>query len=196
MQLRIVLLLGALCATVALAQQPVSPDPDHNAKEENKAPASPMQQLVAKQFGPDFKVDAHFDPVLGDMDGDGVEDIALIATSKNPMGGSGAHNYTVTDPYDGYFGFGNAKIMSSFSTSVHPRCILIIDDWKAATPKAKWVIVNVPFEKITLGQVTLKKKKTVAAVTAIGSDGIAAMVYFDGHRYKWEPTAYDEENDK
>ncbi len=159
-------------------------------------PVSPLQPLVAAQFGPDFKVDSKFQPIMGDMDGDGTEDIALIASSKHPMGGSGAYKYTVADPYDGYFGVGNPKITTQFSAfgDGTNHCILIIHDWKATTPKAKFVIVNVPFEKIALGQATVKKKKTVAAVTAIEADGLAAMVYFDGHKYKWEPTGYDEEN--
>jgi len=156
-----------------------------------------MQQLVAAQFGPDFKLNTHFEPILGDMDGDGTEDIALIAASKNPTGGSGAHNYTVSDPYDGYFGYGNPKVMASFSTSPSgsSHCILIIHDWKAATPKSKWVVVNVPFEKIELGEVTLKKKKTVSAVTVIEADGLTAMVYFDGKKYKWEPNSYDPDSE-
>ena len=201
MQLRIVLLLCVLCAAVpVLAQEAVSQNAGPNEKQEAKAPpapASPMQQLVAAQFGPDFKVDAHFEPIMGDMDGDGTEDIALIAKSKNPTGASGAHNYTVSDPYDGYFGYGNAKVMASFSTSPtgSSRCILIIHDWKAATPKSKWVVVNVPFEKISLGEVTLKKKRTVAAVTVIEADGLTAMVFFDGKKYKWEPNSYDPDSD-
>jgi hypothetical protein len=201
MQLRIVLLLSALCLTVPmLGQQPVSPGANPNAKAEAAAhePPSEMQQLVTKEFGPDFKVLKKFEPVLGDMDGDGKEDIALVASSKNPTGGSGAHDYTVTDPYDGYFGYGNPKVMASFSTSPtgSSHCILIIDDWKSPKPKAKWVIVNVPFEKVAIGQVTLKKKRTVAAVTVIEADGLTAMVFFDGKKYKWEPNSYDQDQDQ
>ena len=186
MQFRIVLLLAVFCLPLsAVAQKPVS----QNAKP--ASPPSPLQQLVAKQFGPDFTVDARFEPLNGDMDGDGTEDVAIIATSKHPMGGMGAFNYKVSDPYDTYFGVGDPKItttMGNFGDG-SGHCILIMHDWKAATPKAKWVIVNVPFEKVSTGQVTWKKK-TVAAVTAIEADGMNSFVFYDGHKYRWEPSDF------
>ncbi len=189
MQFRIVLLLAALCLSLSVvAQQPVS----QNAKP--TATPSPYDQLVEKQFGADFTVDAHFNALRGDLDGDGTEDIAIIAKTKHPMGGMGGFNYKVSDPYDTYFGVGDPKItttMGNFGDG-SGHCILIIHDWKAATPKAKWVIVNVPFKDVALGQVTVKKK-TVAAVTAIEQGGMNSFVFFDGHKYRWEPSSYEEE---
>lgn len=189
MQFRIVLLLAALCLPISgVAQQPVL----HTPKQ--AAPASPLQQLITKQFGPDFTVDKHFEPLLGDFDGDGAEDAVIIAVSKHPLGGSGAFNYKVSDPYDTYFGIGDPRITTSEVTfgDGSGHCILIIHDWKAATPKAKWVIVNVPFDKIALGQVTWKKK-TVAAVATVEMDGLGSMVFFDGRKYRWEPNDFADE---
>jgi len=193
MQFRIVLLLAALCLPLsAVAQQPLS----QNAKRAvtGTAPVSPLQALVTKQFGPDFTLDTRFEPMQGDFDGDGTIDIALIATSKHPMGGSGAFDYKVSDPYDSYFGLGDPHITTQFSTfgDGSGHCILIIHDWKAATPRAKWVIVNVPFDKVALGQVTWKKK-TVAAVAAAEADGLSSMVFYDGHKYRWEPNDFDDD---
>lgn len=190
MQFRIVLLTAALCLGLSsVAQQTVS----QNAKE--AAPASPVQQMVAKQFGPDFTADTKYQPLRGDFDGDGTEDVALIAICKNPLGGSGAFNYKVSDPYDGYFGIGDPKITTKFATfgDGSNHCMLMIHDWKAETPKAKWVIVNVPFAKISSGQITWKKR-TVAAVTAIEEDGLNSYVFFDGKKYRWEPGDFQDKD--
>jgi len=190
MQFRIVLLLAVLWVSVsAVAQQAVS----QNAKP--SAEAAELQQMVAKQFGPDFTVDANFAPVKGDLDGDGVEDIAIIAITKHAMGGMGKFNYKVSDPYDSYFGVGDPKItttMGNFGDGTG-HCILLIHDWKAETPKAKWVVVNVPFVKTASGQVTWKKK-TVTAVTAIDMDGMNSYVFFDGKKYRWEPGSFQDED--
>jgi len=186
MQFRIVLLLAVLCLPLSLvAQQPAS------QKEKAPAPPSPMQALLTKQFGQEFKVDPRFEPLLGDFDGDGSEDLALIAVSKHPLGNSGAFNYKVSDPYDTYFGVGDPKITTAFSTfgDGTGHCIVIMHNWKAATPKAKWVIVNVPFEKIAPGTVTWKKK-TIAAVATVEADGMSSLVFFDGKKYRWEPNDF------
>ena len=194
MLFRIVLLLAALCVPLSMvAQQPVL----QHAKETAKAaaPASPLDPLVKKQFGPDFSVDPKFAPMYGDVDGDGTEDLVLVAMSKHPLGGSGAFHYTVSDPYDGYFGIGDPKITTQFSTfgDGSGHCLVVIHDWKAATPKAKWVIVNVPFTKIATGQMTLKKR-TVTAITTEEEDGLTSIVFFDGHKYKWQPNDFVDEN--
>jgi len=191
MQFRIVLLLVGLWLSVSgVAQQTVSP----NAKE--IAPNRPLQPWVEKQFGPDFKIDTRFEPMRGDFDGDGAEDLVIVATSKHPMGGSGGFNYRVTDPYDSYFGLGDPKITTQFATfgDGTGHCILIVHDWKAESPKSKWVIVNVPFSKIALGQATVKKH-TVAAVSAVESGGMSSLVFFDGKKYRWVPNDFQDDTD-
>ncbi|HET7892621.1 MAG TPA: hypothetical protein VFL34_13915, partial [Candidatus Sulfotelmatobacter sp.] len=109
-------------------------------------------------------------------------------------GGSGGFKYTVIDPYDTYFGVGDPKItthLAGFSDGTS-HCILIIHDWKGETAKSKWVIVNVPFNRVVPGQVTLKKK-TVPAIATIEVGGLSSLVFFDGKKYRWEPNEFDDD---
>ncbi len=204
MQSRIVLLLASLCLLIgsSTAQQSAD-DPTLTTREQQAAkdatnqqtgkPQSPLHDLVKKQFGPDFKVDPRYVPIYADFDGDGREDIAIIGFSKHPLGGSAAFNYKVVDPYDSYFGIGDPKITTNLGGfgDGSRHCILFIHDWRGETPKAKWVIVNVPFDKIAPGQVTLKKKTFAAVATVESSDGLSSLVFFDGKKYRWEPNEFD-----
>lgn len=186
MQFRTSLLLAVLfCSLCVTARQ----WPSEKAKP--APPSRPLQPIIERQFGSSFKIDTRFEPLYGDFDGDGNEDIALIAISKNPLGASGGFNYKVSDPYDGYFGVGDPKITTAYATfgDGTGHCIVIIHSWKAEVPKAKWVIVNVPFDKIAAGQVTLKKK-TVDAVAAVEANGMSSLVFFDGRKYRWEPNDF------
>ena len=156
-------------------------------------------ELVAKEFGAGFTVVANQPVLTGDFDGDGTEDIVIVATGKNPMADSAGHDYKVIDPYNSYFGFGDPKITTGFVnlTGNDPRFLLVVHNWKSATPTAhapkpgaplarlKFVIINLPFEKLSTGSFKVKKK-VVAAITAEESGGVAAAVYWDGKNYKWQ----------
>jgi hypothetical protein len=104
-----------------------------------------------------------------------------------------AKNYRVLDPYDAYFGFGDPKVTIKFAgfgdgTS---HCVLVVHNYRAATPKAKFVLVNLPFEKLGLGSFSLKKK-TVAGIATTEEGGLNAVVYWNGKKYKWEPTDFSD----
>jgi hypothetical protein len=168
---------------VSFAQQPPAATP---AKAEN-----PMQATIRADFGEGFVLDAKFTPLTTDFDSDGTEDIALVAVAKEPMANSNDKNFRVIDPYDGYFGFGDPKVTSKFSNfgdgSFH--CVLIVHDWHNAAPKAKFVIVNLPFETLELTKRPFKKK-TIPALSATELGGLSSLVFWDGKKYKWEPTEF------
>ncbi len=170
---RILLLL--LLATAAGAQQ-------------TPAPALDPQQICAHEFGEQFKLDAKFAPLTVDLDGDGQEDLVLVATSKNPLSGELEYHYRAIDPYDAYFGFGDPKVTVQFSATnaLTTRYVLVVHNWRA--PKAKFVIVNLPFDSLSAARVTIKKKKTLNSIHAVEVGGLASDVYWDGKKYKWEPS--------
>jgi hypothetical protein len=201
MQFRIVLLLAALCLFVmpSTAQELTTREAEAAKDATNPKtgkPQSPLETVVEKQFGPDFRVDSKFPPMIADFDADGREDIAIIGFSKHPLGGSAGFKYTVVDPYDSYFGIGDPKITTNLAgfSDGSKHCILIIHDWKGEAPKSKWVIVNVPFTKVAPGLVTLKKK-SVPAVATVELDGLSSLVFFDGKKYRWEPNEFDDGSD-
>jgi hypothetical protein len=146
---------------------------------------------MVKQFGPPFKLDPTFPVAKADFDGDGTEDLLMVAISKDPLGESNHSNYKVLDPYNSYFGYGNPKVTTrfgGFGDGSH-RCILVVHNWKAEKPKAKFVIVNLPFQKMSLGQ-TPYKKKSLTGVFVEEVGGMNAVVFWDGRKYRWEPTEF------
>jgi hypothetical protein len=173
---------------------------------------SDVQDVVKKQFGASFAVamtpgkvvmthiqredDTPWTPFMtGDLDGDGIEDAIIVARSKDALGGEAQFNYKVIDPMNSFFGWGNPKITSSFATDdpVHNTLVLVIhgsgkEGWRAEKPKAKFVLINLRFDRITLSGATLKKK-AVSAVRVEESDGVASLVFWDGKKYKYAPGA-------
>lgn len=197
-----VLIAILLFCAASIAQKP-APAP--------KAPAD-LVELVKKQFGPDFEIvmeppamkivgatgmgdePTEWSPLLtGDFDGDGIEDAIIIVRNKNATIGADAYHYKVLDAYDGHFGYGNPTITAGFNTDdpLHNLSMLIIhgagkDAWRAAEPKAKFVLVNIPFIKVSITRALLKKKP-VNAIRVDESDTVSSLVAWDGKKYHYVP---------
>jgi len=195
--------LALLGATSALAQSavPAAGKPD-------------LQSIVKKQFGNDFEVvtdspmgklegaviaerrDVPWSPILtGDWDGDGVEDAVIIARNKNALIGAEAYGYKVVDPFHERYGWGKPKITGEFNVQdpLHNLHLLVIhgsggEAWRADTPKAKYVLINIPFEQVSLARGMLKKKP-VDAIRVEESDTISSLVFWDGKKYRYAPGA-------
>ena len=178
-------MLASICAT---AQE--------RAAAPEKSPLAMADSLVQKQFGNQFKVLSDISPMIADLDGDGVDDVVIAATAKNPLVDGADHNFRVIDPYYGFFGVGDPKITSTFS-STDPQTtayVLVIihgtgpEAWKADEPKAKFVVINLPFKQVTVKRLQLRKK-VVSAIFAVenGDVGMTSAIYFDGKKYKYEP---------
>jgi hypothetical protein len=156
------------------------------------APTVPdYQQTIETQFGSDFKLDKKFEPMIDDFDADGAEDLVLVSIGKNPLAAQGVKGYKVIDPYDAYFGFGDPKVTTKFASfgDGTSHCVLVIHNYQSAIPKAKFVIVNLPFERLSRST-TPFKKRTVAAISATEEGGLNAMVFWDGKKYRWDPTDF------
>jgi hypothetical protein len=152
--------------------------------------------FLQQQFGDEFKVLPGFAPMVADFDGDGIEDVAIAATSKNPLLEAGEHNFKVLDPYYGFFGVSDPKITTTFA-STDPKTtsyVLVIihgsgsEAWRAEKPKAKFVIINIPFKEVAVKHLQVRKKLLPAIFSVEnGGDEMTSALYFDGHKYKYEP---------
>ena len=170
-----------------------------------QTPAAAQKQIdndfVQQQFGKEFTLLKDVAPVFGDLDGDGIEDVAIGARCKSPMLDEAEHNYTVIDPMNSFYGYGNPKITTTFSAgdpADRGLVVLIIqgagpESWRSAHPRAKYVVVNLPFKEITIRKLPVNKKKTIEAifVKETGDLGMNSAVFFDGKRFKYVPMGGD-----
>ena len=149
------------------------------------------KEFVSTQFGSDFVLMDKYPVLTADLDGDGTQDAVFVATRKSsPLVDQVRFDYKVVDPYDEYFGWGDPQVTSSF-TKDDPdavKYILIVHDWQAATPKAKLVVLNLPFEKLAIHRIPGKKKKVYTAITAEDISGETSAIYWDmkKKKYKWD----------
>lgn len=155
------------------------------------------EAFVQKQFGPEFTLLPNFAPLRGDLDGDGVEDIVIPARGKSVLIGEAEYHYKALDPYSSFFGLGDPKITSGFGAE-DPKyrgyVLLVIhgsgaEAWHADTPKAKFVLINIPYKQVALKRVQVKRKKVVTAIYTeeTSADEMTSATYFDGRKYKYEP---------
>jgi hypothetical protein len=181
------LLLLTFCLSMFVSA--VAEGPSANRKVDN--------DFVHQQFGDDFTMLPEIPVVFGDLDGDGIEDVVIAARCKNPLLSQADHSYTVVDPYYDYFGFGDPKVTTTFSEPDPARrglVVLIIhgtgaDTWRSATPKAKFVVVNLPYKTITVRKMRLNKKRNIEAVyveEASEMEGSSAL-FFDGKKFRYVP---------
>jgi hypothetical protein len=152
--------------------------------------------FVQGQFGNQFTLLPEVGAMFGDLDGDGVEDAVIAARCKNPLLDEAEHNYTVMDPYYTFYGYGDPKITTTFKEGVPARqglVVLIIhgiapEGWRSATPKSKYVIVNLPYRTVSVRKMQLKKKTVQAVYIEEGDElGQSSALFFDGKKYKYVP---------
>lgn len=187
------MLAGVLATVMAAESKPAPPPPAHA---HSPSPAV-TNELIQKQFGENCSLLAGPRQFVGDLDGDGVDDLVVAARCKNPMTDRDEYNFTVADPYDGFLGFGDVKVTSTFASDAPERrgiCLLIIhgvgpDAWRAEKPKAKFMLINMPFKSLVVKRLTVKKRIMLAIYmeeTGEGED-MASVIFWDGKKYKYQP---------
>ena len=191
----------AACFTAGQSPQPPQSPAQAAPPATSAVPANDTGQLAAlvkQQFGATFALPESFSTlvVAADFDGDGVEDVAIVANSKDPLPDSYDFKYQVADPYHAYFGFSDPRLTSTFRVDAkHAHHLLVIfgagkEGWHAATPKAKFVLINVPFDSVEVGRMLVNKKKPpIFVIKALEAQVMDSAVWWDGKkkRWKWEP---------
>ena len=201
--------LVVLGALRAFAQEPAAPP----QPSKYDVPAD-LEEVVQQQFGACFHVAKDRGDVSGvkylhpqagppwvqflaaDLDGDGVEDAIIVARCPSPFADAAGYDYKVIDPYFANYGYGNPRVTSSFSAADPPRqnLILIIEGsgkegWRAAKPKAKFAIINAPFDSLRLTRVPRNKKQITTAIALVETEGLISNIFWDGKKWKWQEGA-------
>ena len=183
MKSRLVLSFSVLFVVLPLAAQQPSTTPDND--------------FVQKRFGNSCSLEPRWPPLTADLNGDGIEDIVIVARCKNPLIDQDEKNYKVIDPYDAFYGYGNPKITTSFAPDdpkLRGVALLVIhgagtDGWRSASPQAKFVIINLAVKTITVKKMKVSRKKSTMAiyVEEAGADQMTSAIFWDGKKYRYEP---------
>lgn len=181
-----------LLATASGQSKPASPAPAHA-----KAPSPAVtDEFIHQQFGDNCSLLSGPPQFVADLDGDGVDDLVVAAKCKNPMADRDEYSFAVADPYDTFLGFGDVKVTSTFASDVPDRrgvSLLIIhgaqkDGWRAETPKAKFVLINIPFKSLTVKRLSTKKKEMLGVyMEEIGEgENTSSVLFWDGKKYRYQ----------
>jgi hypothetical protein len=164
--------------------------------------ASVDDKFVHDHFGKEFTLMPEFPAMVADLNGDGIEDLALAARAKSPMLDAGGFSYTVSDPYHSFYGYGDPKVTSAFATEDPTRKSIVLlvihgagsDAWRSEKPKGKFVLINVPIHTVSLRRVKIGKKLLMAiGVEEYGGDRVTSAIFWGGNvkkntgSYKYEP---------
>jgi len=172
-------------ALPALAQQP--PKPSSSAVD---------NAFVQKQFGSTCTLMEGPPQLKADMDGDGIEDLIVAARCTHALVDQAENNFAVIDPYNAFYGYGDTKITTQFASedpATRGLVLLVIhgsgpEAWRAATPKAKFVIINLPFKQIAVKKLMVKKKNVMAIYAEeAGGDRMTSATFWDGRKYRYQP---------
>ena len=154
--------------------------------------------FVHEQFGDSCNLETQWKPMIGDLNGDKIDDLVFIARCQNPLIDQGDKDYKVIDPMDAFFGYGNPKITAGGFGQDDPKlkgiCVLVIhgsgsDAWRSATPLAKFVIINIAVKTLSVKRMKVNKKKfrTAIYLEEATGDQMTAAVFWDGRKYRYSP---------
>jgi len=195
MSFRKLFLLSVLAAVlpVAAAEKKQPPPPPAHAKSPSPAVTD---EFIHQQFGDNCSLLAGPPQFVADLDDDGIDDLVVAAKCKNPMADKDEYSFVVADPYDTFLGYSDVKVTSTFASDEPERrgiTLLIIhgtekDAWRAEKPKAKFLLINLPFKSLTVKRFA-QKKKTILGIymeeTGEG-DQTSSVLYWDGKKYKYQ----------
>ena len=201
-RLRILLaLLVILCgsATLAADKKPQPPPPAHA-----KSPVPAVtDEYIHKEFGDNCSLLSGPPQFVGDLDGDGADDLVVAGRCKNPMADQAEYGFLVADPYNTFLGFGNVKVTSTFASDVPDRkgvCLLIVhgvgpEGWRSDKVKPKFLLINLPFKTLTVKRLALKKKTVLGVYMEEQGEGesTSSVIFWDGKKYRYQILGADME---
>lgn len=183
--------LFTIVAVAADKKQPPPPPPHAKV-------LSPevTNEFIHQQFGDNCSLLAGPAQFVGDLDGDGIEDLVVAAKCKNPMADKDEYAFSVTDPYDAFLGFSDVRVTSTFASDEPQRrgvCLLIIhgaekDAWRAEKPKAKFLLINLPFRTLAVKRLTTKKANILGVYMEEQGEGedTSSVLFWDGKKYRYQ----------
>jgi hypothetical protein len=152
-------------------------------------------EFIRKQFGEGCSLLPGPRQYVGDLDGDGIDDLVVAAKCKNPMADRDEFSYVVADPFSTFMGFSDVKLTSNFASDVPERrgvAMLIIhgaekDAWQAEKPKAKFLLINLPFKTLNVKRYTLKKRSVLGIYMEEQGEGenTSSVIFWDGKKYRY-----------
>jgi len=194
----LVSLLIACASFVIAADKKQPPPPPAHAR--SPVPAV-TDDYVHKEFGDDCSLLAGPPQFVGDLDGDGIDDLMVAARCKNPMADQAEYGFLVADPYDSFLGFGNVKVTSTFATDVPERkgvCLLIVhgvgtEAWRSDKPKPKFLLINLPFKTLAVKRLALRKKTVLGIYMEELGEGTqtSSVLFWDGKKYRYQIVGAD-----
>jgi hypothetical protein len=189
-----------IATTIALA--PITPAAAQKKPQPQLQPAhatiatpAVTDDFIHKNFGDNCNLLSGPPQFVGDLNGDGIDDLVVAAKCKNPMADRDEYGFQVADPYDAYLGYNDVRVTSTFASDEPERrgvCLLIIqgvgkDAWRSTAPKPKFLLINLPFKSLTVKRLASKKKSLLAVFMEEQGEGedTSSVLFWDGKRYRY-----------